>query len=666
MSAGLTRSTDNYRPDVDGLRAVAVLLVMLYHAGFGWITGGFIGVDVFFVISGYVIARQSLELHSRGRFSAADFYARRARRILPPLLLMLIAVSIAAWFLLLPRDLVRFCDSLVASVAFSSNIFFWLQSGYFAPESDEQLLLHTWSLAVEEQFYLLWPIVVYFLGRLSPARARALVLGCLVSAFVAAAWAAFKAPSASFYLAPARAWEFMVGVLLALPGMPAVNRQSSGAVLRAVGLGLIAISSIVIDAKSSFPGIGALIPCAGAALVIYGGSVSPTSPTLLSRPIFVLIGQISFGLYLWHWPLFALHRYITLREPEWWEGVGLLLLTFLLATISWVWVERPVRSRVPLPALRWVILKHAVAAILLTLAGGLIIRHFGGSPLRVPAEIQILQEIARDYGPLRHCLREGGSLPGRDECKFGYPGGNPIWVMWGDSHASQAVAGIAPVLQKRGITAVQWTKGACAPLPGFHASDAPGAWPPCAQFNALAERELVTHAEIRTIVLSANWLALAKSDEHLDIAMAMLDQLLRRLASAGKRVLLVGQLPAFAQSPPDCLARRARLGLAISHCGQVSRHHGLGRTVDNVNARLSTLLARHPGVKLLEPTPHFCSRDSCSAKLDDEVAFMDEGHIGGAGAVKLFERMALGQWIDSDVPAARHRDGGDGVELRND
>lgn len=306
-------SGDNfaYRPEIDGLRSVAVLAVIFYHADARLLSGGFIGVDVFFVISGFLITSLLMVDLKQGRFSLARFYERRCRRILPPLVVMALAVTVLGWFFLLPADYRDFGSSLKAMSAFVANHYFFGKTGYFETASFTKPLLHTWSLSVEEQFYILLPILLWLLYRRRPSAIPPVLSGLFLASLAASCLMTYYWPAAAFYLLPARFWELMTGSLLALWPAAARPRGLTADLMSWSGLAAIAVSAVFFNYHTPFPGPGALLPGLGTALFILGNSPGSRSrPSLLSRPGPVFVGQISYSLYLWHWPLLVIPRYL--------------------------------------------------------------------------------------------------------------------------------------------------------------------------------------------------------------------------------------------------------------------------------------------------------------------------------------------------------------------
>jgi peptidoglycan/LPS O-acetylase OafA/YrhL len=336
-----------YRREIDGLRALAVLPVILFHAGFSAISGGFVGVDVFFVISGYLITSIILEELAEGQFTVAGFYERRARRILPALFFVLLACLPFAWWLLLPAELVDFGKSVTAVAVFASNILFWLQTDYFAATAEQIPLLHTWSLAVEEQYYLVFPL---FMALAWGFGKRWLVVALALVALLSLGWSEWlwrSSVEANFYLIPSRAWELMVGALTAfyLQKNVAVQGGMLAQGMSALGLILLGYAVFFFDEGIPFPSVYALVPTVGAVLLILFATPATWVGKLLASPPLVWIGLISYSAYLWHQPLFVFARLQALDEPSVGLMAGLCVMTLILAWFSWRFVEKPFRDR---------------------------------------------------------------------------------------------------------------------------------------------------------------------------------------------------------------------------------------------------------------------------------------------------------------------------------
>ena len=337
-----------YRSEIDGLRAIAVIPVILFHAGFTFFSGGFVGVDIFFVISGFLITKIILLELKNESFSILKFYERRARRILPALFLVLLACLPAAWLILLPSDMWNFSQTMVTVSGFYSNIFFWKTSGYFESAAELKPLLHTWSLAVEEQYYVLFPIFLLIAWRFGQRAILfiLLIVGCVSLAL--AQWGSVANPDAAFYLLPTRGWELLIGAFVAFYDsaenkLVLTNRQNQ--ILSAIGLGLLLFALFVFDKHTPFPSVYALVPTVGAALIILSATQETVVGKLLGSKVFVGIGLISYSAYLWHQPLLAFARHASFDQPSRSVYALLVAASLILAYFTWKYIEAPFRNR---------------------------------------------------------------------------------------------------------------------------------------------------------------------------------------------------------------------------------------------------------------------------------------------------------------------------------
>jgi len=384
---GSAHSSGGYRSDIDGLRAIAVISVILFHAGVASVRGGFIGVDVFFVISGYLITKILLD-----DTSIIRFYQRRARRIIPALSVVLATVLAVGLLLFLPHDLVDLSRSVEATLLFFSNILFWRKAGYFATETELWPLLHTWSLGVEEQFYIFFPLFVRvfaFLRR--PYFIALMVLLAVVSLWSAAFSISHLKPVIAFYMAPTRAWELLVGSILVSARVPALKGYAARSAIAVLGLAGILAAVLVYTPTTPFPGLTALLPVIGCALLLYAGEGGSHA---LSRPLgwgpVRGIGLISYSLYLWHWPILAFARYVAVRALTPFETAAAVLLAFILATLSWRYVERPFRRGFSDRTI-WLL---SLAVSLTVLGAAAFFAAARGLPQRFPAKIVALNEAS--------------------------------------------------------------------------------------------------------------------------------------------------------------------------------------------------------------------------------------------------------------------------------
>lgn len=443
-----------YRPEIDGLRAVAVLPVLLFHAGLGC-PGGYIGVDVFFVISGYLIGSLILRECEAGEFCFVRFWVRRIRRLFPALAVTLGATALAAWFLFIPAHLEETGAALVAQPLLVANVLFWSQSGYFETASHYQPLLHTWSLAVEEQFYLLLPLLLVPL--LKRGRRPAVIATWL---FIAGslAWslhATARFPSAAFFLLPSRIWELDLGLALALLPRTGFRNRRRNELASLAGLAAILAPVFLYDADTPFPGIAALAPCLGTVLVIFANTGPlTTSGRVLASALPVWIGKISYPLYLWHWPalVFARYAWMDVWSPA--LAPAVLAASFVLAWATWRWIERPVRELRVFATTRPLVLASVACSILLMATGAIYeVKHGFRDPASAPTSTPG-QDPVEGFHAMRTWDRKGGPfIAGSRE-----PGAKRL-LLWGDSHAMA----ILPVLDELGKEYGVAVYAACEP-----------------------------------------------------------------------------------------------------------------------------------------------------------------------------------------------------------
>ena len=493
-----------YRREIDGLRAVAVVPVILFHAGFGVFSGGFVGVDVFFVISGYLITTILINELEQGNFSIAGFYERRARRILPALFVVMLACLPFAYMWMLPSQLKGFAQSLVAVVTFSSNILFWREDGYFAAAAELKPLLHTWSLAVEEQYYLLFPIFLLLAWRFGRKRVFWTVVVIAAVSLLMAEWGWRNNPSANFYLAPTRAWELFAGSICAFLTVGRSQRSSNG--LSVIGLAMIVFSIFAYDADTPFPSVYALVPVVGTALIILFAAQGTWVARLLSMRAFVGIGLISYSAYLWHQPLFAFARLRSLTEPSEYLMAALAVAAVLLAWATWSFVEQPFRKskKSLIVTRRGVFLSSGAMGALLVVFG--LAGHFSkGFEWRFAEEIASVDNFIQDRQPYDICHIMSVNQPAvfpNPSCASN-EGDKFDVLLFGDSH-SNAISGVMlNDLKELGTSSYQTSYTTCLPLPNFEYN---GSFigSRCSDFSNLVY-EFSGNANVQVLVLTARW-----------------------------------------------------------------------------------------------------------------------------------------------------------------
>ena len=460
-----------YRAEIDGLRALAVLPVILFHAGFELFGGGFVGVDVFFVISGYLITSIIISEMGHDNFSLINFYERRARRILPALFFVMLASLPFAWFWLTPGDLKDFGQSLIAVATFSSNILFWIESGYFATASELKPLLHTWSLAVEEQYYILFPLFLMIFWNLPKKYLLLLLALIFILSLGFSEWASKNISSANFYLLPTRGWELLIGVFLAfyLQKNQYIKSPAINQILSLLGFAMIVYSIAIYDKNTPFPSFYALVPTVGTALLILTAVPQTLIHKILSARIIVGIGLISYSAYLWHQPILAFARHRLLGEIS--EIVLLLLClsSLIMAYISWRWVEKPFRDKQKMS--RKTVFSFSLAGILFFCLIGSMINQADGFNTRFSKEFIELEKLKAD-SVLSTSQCNDAKNDNLDielilkNCKFGDPENEPIFAIFGDSHARALVPGLSLVSKELKISGLNLASTACFPTLG--------------------------------------------------------------------------------------------------------------------------------------------------------------------------------------------------------
>lgn len=627
-----TALTPSYRPEVDGLRAVAVLPVVLYHAGLGC-PGGFVGVDVFFVISGYVISSLILREVAAGTFSLVPFWERRIRRILPALGMMVAAVLVAGWLFYLPEDLEHLAKSVLAQPLMAANFFFWRSGiGYFHASSDVQPLLHTWSLAVEEQFYLFFPLVLTFLVRRRPGSWRHWILGMAVISLVVcvATSSSVSYLSAAFYLLPSRAWELLVGALLAMHGgwMPASRRMQEAA--GTLGLALIAWPVAAYSEQTRFPGLAALLPCLGAALVIASseGRASLVGRFLSWRPI-VFVGLISYPLYLWHWPVLTFAKYLDgqVVESSMVLRLGLMLASLGLAVLSWKFVETPFRQRRWLGGRRGLFLFAGVTSgLFLGLGGAAFLNR--GFPERFPAHIQAFSR-ARTHRAFEEQVDLERAKAGRFvELGSAAHRSQPVHVfVWGDSHAKA----IAPALDmlcreyaQRGMLAAH---GGTAPVLHFVPPRlySLGETAPAMADSAVS---FIAAQKVPHVILVARWAVYSPCARFKESLVHTVHTLLQ----AGARVHVVKDVPAPGFEVPRVVALSAMRGTDLESLGISPQQHQKSEV--DMQATFDELARM--GAVVLDPADLFLTRQgNYGVVKDGNLLYFDDHHLTTEGASLL-------------------------------
>jgi peptidoglycan/LPS O-acetylase OafA/YrhL len=620
------KPTLKYRADIDGLRAIAVLDVIFFHLKVLKIWGGFIGVDVFFVISGFLISSVILKEMAESRFSLSSFYQRRIRRILPVLFIMMLATSVAAYYFLLPSEFVSFGKSLLAATFSVSNGFFWLHSGYFDASAVDQPLLHTWSLAVEEQFYIAFPLFLLFVRRFFPQRLRVAIVLVACGSFAVSAVGAYRFPTAAFYLPFTRAWELLLGTMLSLSLFPSIRSKLWRNAASANGLLLIVFASFKFDVSTPFPGIAALAPCVGAALIIAAGEYGDSAVgSLLSTRPFVFIGLISYSLYIWHWPIVVFQRTGMIQSP----GASgrnvkavIFIACFAVAVASWKYIETPFRKgRLYLTGASTFRFAAASSLGLIAVAAGIL--RFHGFPARYSQEEIRIASYTKDPPTYRMgtCFIASGNDPSdydANDC-MRQDKNRQNDLLFGDSHAAQLWYGLAKAYPT--INFLEATSSGCEPTLEHRVFDT-------RRCNAIMDyvfNDYVQKHTLDQLILAARWEpgdmdALGKTIEYLKLR--------------GVSVVLIGPIVQYDLPLPRLLA----VSLKSGDASMPSRHELIKyRQLDESMARLASERWNVPYISYFKL---LCPSGACLQYAEKDVPIQfDYGHLTTEGSWLVGQRL---------------------------
>lgn len=649
----------SYRPEIDGLRTIAVLPVILFHAGIETFSGGFVGVDVFFVISGYLITAILVREIEADDFSILRFYERRARRILPALFLVMLVSLPFAWMWMFPNALKDFGQSLAATALFVSNVLFWRESGYFDTAAELKPFLHTWSLAVEEQYYILFPPALWVVWRL--AGRRGVVIGLILVTLISlglAEWASTRYQAAVFFLLPTRAWELLAGSLLAL--WLSRNAPPRGVVAQIggmVGLALIVWAILRFNSATPFPSLWALAPVGGAALIILCAGPGTWAGRLLSLRPMVAIGLISYSAYLWHQPLFAFARLRSLDAPPQALMLGLAGLTLILAWLSWRFVERPFRQKGLIQ--RKSIFLTALTGSVFAIGLGAVLHKTQGVPTRFDTTTLALIDSAEHRGRGREGCIDDDALP-LEGCVFS-PDLSSRAVLWGDSHAMALAEGLAGALKTHDIGLEHISSSGCPPMLNVIRASRPD----CARRSARVMTYLSGPDAPETVVLVARWAIAfdvvrfdngAGGVEHgppVDLfpdtgdmggqsqgawITGQLHDTVAALRAAGKQVIIQTNLPEAGWDVPRRLALQRIGGLTDAPPLSIERAVFDARNTSSLAAFAP--LAEQDGVTLVDPTPLFCDAAQCWLERENVALFRDDNHLSLAGGALVGDAVA--------------------------
>lgn len=653
----MSQAKPDYRPDIDGLRAIAVMAVVIHHLSAPLLPGGYVGVDVFFVISGYLITRIISREIEDGSFTFAQFYERRARRIFPALFAVLAVTLVAGYFLLLPSDYAGTLRGTLGTLFFASNVVFWrdMAAGYFAAtDAGLNPLLHTWSLAVEEQFYVFFPVLLLLCYRYFRRHIILVLVACALVSLAGAALLVQSKSVAVFFLSPFRAWELLVGSLLAVNAIPAVRSRLVRELIAGTGLLAILVPCILYDGKTAFPGLTALAPVLGATAIMHVGSSGPswTGRLLQWRPL-LYIGLISYSLYLWHWPLIVIVRYAMGMAPITPYIALLLLASLALASLSYHFIEQPVRRR-PVLTRRFIVTSSAVCASVLALISGIGLMH-GGYAARFAPEVVQLDLARSPQIPFVEC----DGKPIADACQLGRTDRTATMLLWGDSHMLAWAPALQSSLARLDTRAVFVPTSSCPPMLDVENTDK-GV---CQVQNLTIKAYLLTNPNIKTVLMSAYWSTYFKSNGTLttnagnptatrtSAAQNALASTIRWLRDNGRHVVLIGPVPVSDQSVPLALALEAAKNWTFPRTSMDEQHKKNISFFKVVESTSSSKDARGD-FRFLDPIQWLCS-DECMIMKHGVPLYRDSNHLSVAGAMALEPRLSVALALSAQTEPRR-------------
>ncbi|MCQ8186655.1 acyltransferase family protein [Parvularcula maris] len=647
----MNNTLSGYRADIDGLRAVAVLLVIFFHLGTGWFPGGYVGVDVFFVISGFLITKIIAAEIDLGKFTYASFYARRARRLFPALYVMIAAVLVGGLFFQLPNDFVTIGQTAISAVLFSANIYFWRNTDYFSPEAEFNPLLHTWSLSVEEQFYLVVPVFLLLLARFKAPKLPFLAAAAVAS-FVLSVVSIQISEWAAYYLLPSRAWQLLCGSLLALSVTttgPATKLSEAGGW---VGIAAILWASLMFSSQTPYPGVAGLFPTLGTAAVIYaGGREGSGIGRLIGNPIMVAIGLASYSLYLWHWPVLA---FLRAYQSSAHLGAPAQLLAFALTMVlgfaSWRFVEQPFRNKKVFSDGSIGRLAVGCSAALLVCA--VVVIGASGFPERMTEDGRRSASLAPELVLRDPCL---GIDPDQVAVSACYREGQRSGiVLYGDSHAA-ALAQVKNTFAGRSIGFVG--RVGCPPLLGVRRLGYSGSALCTASVEKITEL-LANDPSVHTVIINSRWALAAEGtrfggeggslyrlvddeqqvagEDNHDVVARGLERTLDRLLAGGKKVLLVGPVPEVGANVPKTMARRELAGTKRDIRPETAAFFERQRETLAILEKAS----ERPGVEVFYPHAEFCGDLRCDIEKGGKPLYLDDDHVSETGAWLVAEGLA--------------------------
>ncbi|MBI5950517.1 MAG: acyltransferase [Chloroflexi bacterium] len=646
----------SYRKDIDGLRAISVLAVLFNHAGISWFSGGYIGVDIFFVISGYLITSIIFREIQSNQFSLIRFYERRIRRILPALLGLLV-FTVTACAMLYDHDTEKFKEfgkSVIATALFVSNINFWKEAGYFSAPSQLKPLLHTWSLAVEEQFYILYPLFMFAIYRYAKKMAPFILTGVAILSFGFAVYTTLNNPSTAFYLFHLRAWELLIGGMLALNFFPTELGKKYSNLIGFMGLALTTVPIFLYTKSTAFPGLAALAPVLGAVLILFSGMDGKSLVArFLSISPLVFIGQISYSLYLWHWPLVIFVKYYKITPLTPIELGLLILMIILISALSWHFVETPFRSKQFLSTKQ--IFTFGASTMVLMLMAGVTVYGLNDFLSVVSGREPANENKKGEVWKLTKCnINYTDNPTALTPCDIGEKSKIPSFMIMGDSHSPSYGKAIHTSAVKNNISGLLTYAQMCptlldmAPVP--RRGDVP-----CVKYNHMAISFIQEHPEIKTVILAARWTLWLEESGYGDLEQGYegyhvvdtinesppdasneylftlgLERTIKALTKMDRQVVIIAPLPEIGYDVPSANYVANRTGRDINALIAPTLDEYLSR-----NQRTFAILEafkQEYGIQLIEPWKMLCVDGKCRVAVNGIPLYGDDDHLSIFGS----------------------------------
>ena len=620
-----------YRPDIDGLRALAVISVVIFHFNPNWLPGGFIGVDIFFVISGFLITGIVYKEVELGKFSFKKFFMRRVRRILPAALFVTLATLVFGAIFMLPEDVKDLSESAFASTLSLANVYFWLflDNGYFATSTDTVPLLHMWSLGVEEQFYLIWPALLLIIYKLGGPRKLFLSSIILCTAFfILSEYYARTDAEFAYYMLPSRAGELLVGCLtyMLTRGDRKDISSLSSLLLSTSGALLITWSFIYVDKGSNFPGVVSLAPTVGAALIIASGSLGKSLlGKILSLSPIVWIGLLSFSLYLWHWPILAFYRY-AYGEPTLIGGLICLALIILFTVISYRYVETPFRTghikRVKSPVF------SAILGIVIIIFSGITYSKDGYVSDDYAQRVNTMTEMTKPAPSSPYVCQTSefnDEFLSDERCLIGPYGPPPSVLIWGDSNSAHYIGYLREIAEDTGVTMRNAAHSACVPFLNNSRKFVTNHQDSCEKFNQAISEDLKNY---ETIIIGASWSSYASRDSTFE---EELRKTIDQLSQEASNVIIAEKAPIFMNYDRQCSQKS--IIIPLMNCSERSR------IIDNgnhpVNRLIEEIAEEYENVSTLSIRNLICNGNTCEAYLNDTPLYYNSTHLSALGSELL-------------------------------